>query len=422
MRSPSAARLRRDSWHRSPFSPRSPPDPRAHRQRRRPARRGARLPLPKRRRPRDRSASPRVQPSPRDRQARRRRSPFHCDLHVLLLPSSGVDLKRASDRCRVVKRGRARPSRSQLDIPPLRRDGPRPTRRGRRRGRRHLARGRGRRVAPPARRTRARARAESGDSRPLGSHGDVLAPPLTDERRASLSVVIPHWPLDEEVEASLRRCLASLPHDCEKLVVVNDGTGFGRNVNRGLRLASGDYVAVAGNDTWVVEGDVYDLCLPQTVTSPLVIGDTPGIAPALEPEGFHGCFWVAPRSVLDRVGLLDERFEHAFYEDDDFVARLHASDIATRQIRSVRVRHVGGLTMLKLGTRARDWLAQNEVVFREKWGWTPLNAGRVAQIKLRPRWPASTPPSSSWSAIRRSCGSTRSGAASGPSSWRSSST
>ncbi len=165
--------------------------------------------------------------------------------------------------------------------------------------------------------------------------------------------------------------MASLPHDCEKLVVVNDGTGFGRNVNRGLRLASGDYVAVAGNDTWVVEGDVYDLCLPQTVTSPLVIGDTPGIAPALEPEGFHGCFWVAPRSVLDRVGLLDERFEHAFYEDDDFVARLHASDIATRQIRSVRVRHVGGLTMLKLGTRARDWLAQNEVVFREKWGWTP---------------------------------------------------
>jgi hypothetical protein len=27
--------------------------------------------------------------------------------------------------------------------------------------------------------------------------------------------------------------------------------------------------------------------------------------------------------------------------------------------------------MLKLGTQPREWLAQNEQIFREKWGWTP---------------------------------------------------
>jgi GT2 family glycosyltransferase len=153
--------------------------------------------------------------------------------------------------------------------------------------------------------------------------------------------------------------------------MINDGTGFGPNVNRGLVLATGEFIAVAGNDTWVVGGDVSDLCLAETVTSPLVIGDVPGIAPPLEPEGFHGCFWVAPRSVLNRVGLLDERFEHGFYEDNDFVARLRESNIETRLVRSVRVRHVGGLTMLKLGTQPREWLARNEQIFREKWGWTP---------------------------------------------------
>src|SRR5207249_8231962 len=42
--------------------------------------------------------------------------------------------------------------------------------------------------------------------------------------RPSLTIVIPHWPLDEEVEEALRQCVASLPSDCEKIVVVHSGT------------------------------------------------------------------------------------------------------------------------------------------------------------------------------------------------------
>jgi hypothetical protein len=97
-----------------------------------------------------------------------------------------------------------------------------------------------------------------------------------------LSVVVPHWSLDGEVDAALGRCLASLPDDCEKLVIVNEGTGFARNVNLGLRLASGDFVAVVGNDSRVVGGDVYDLCVAGTVASPVVEGK-----PGIEPGGFH---------------------------------------------------------------------------------------------------------------------------------------
>ncbi len=70
--------------------------------------------------------------------------------------------------------------------------------------------------------------------------------------------------------------------------MVNEGTGFAMNVNIGLTLASGDYVAVVTNDTRVEQGDVYDLCVPGTVTSPLVL-EKPGI----DPGGFHGAFWVA---------------------------------------------------------------------------------------------------------------------------------
>jgi hypothetical protein len=182
-----------------------------------------------------------------------------------------------------------------------------------------------------------------------------------------LSVVIPHWPIDDEVDEALRRCIASLPSDCEKVVVVNEGTGFARNVNLGLRLATGSYLAVSGNDTVVVEGDVYALCVPDTVTSPVVSGK-----PGIEPSGFHGAFWVAPRSLVDRVGLLDERFEGAFFEDDDYLARLREAGVATKQVSSVRVqsRRVG-LTMSKIPDRAGAWYQANERRFQEKWGWTP---------------------------------------------------
>jgi len=181
-----------------------------------------------------------------------------------------------------------------------------------------------------------------------------------------LSVVVPHWPLDDEVDAALEVCLASLP-DCEKIVVVNQGTGFAVNVNIGLRLASGEYVAVVTNDTRVVEGDVYDLCVSGTVTSPFVL-EKPGI----DPGGFHGAFWVAPRQVLDTVGFLDERFEGAFFEDDDYLQRLRRARIPTKQVASVRVwsRRIG-LTMSKLPDKGQGWLAKNERRFEEKWGWVP---------------------------------------------------
>jgi GT2 family glycosyltransferase len=109
--------------------------------------------------------------------------------------------------------------------------------------------------------------------------------------------------------------------------------------------------------------------LPDTLTSPLVIGEGPGIAEPIEPGGFHGCFWVAPRTVLDQVGSLDDRFKGAFWEDDDYLERLRQAGVATRQIRSVCVRHVGGLTMLKIPEQAKEWYERNERQFQEKWGW-----------------------------------------------------
>lgn len=176
-----------------------------------------------------------------------------------------------------------------------------------------------------------------------------------------LSVVIPHWPLDEETDEALRLCVSSFPPECERIVVVNDGTGYGRNVNVGLRLATGKYVAVVN-----------------------------------KPGGFHGSFWVVPRDVLDRVGTLDERFEGAYWEDDDFLLRVHKAGIPTRQVGSVRVKHRGGLTTVKIPEH-RSWLDANERRFEEKWGFVPPPIARYRRrpgsgiwhfCQNCPQWPA----------------------------------
>lgn len=201
----------------------------------------------------------------------------------------------------------------------------------------------------------------------------------------SLSVVVPHWPLDAETDAALRRCVASFPPECERIVVFNDGTGYARNVNVGLRLARGDYVAVANNDAELAGGDVYDLCVPGTVTSPLVIGARQGWGESIEPGGFHGCFWVVPREVLERVGLLDETLGRAYFEDDDLLARLRLAGVPTRQVASVRIRHVGALTTAKLPEH-RDWLAASERRFEAKWGRLPEPRNRYRRRAGEPAW------------------------------------
>lgn len=201
----------------------------------------------------------------------------------------------------------------------------------------------------------------------------------------TLSLIIPHWPLDEETDDALRRCVASFPSECERIVVVNDGTGYGRNVNIGLRLASGDYLAVVNNDCRLAEGNIYDLCVPETVTSPLIIGERQGFGESIEPGGFHGCFWVVPRPVRDRVGLLDERFEWGYWEDDDYIARLNEAGIPTRQVPSVRVKHIGGLTTVKVPEH-RNWLERNEQVFKEKWGWVPPPIARYRRTQGSDDW------------------------------------
>lgn len=169
------------------------------------------------------------------------------------------------------------------------------------------------------------------------------------------SVIIPHWPLNQELDMLLEHCVRSL-HADEIIVVVNEGIGFAKAVNQGLRLAHGDYLFVVNNDTVVLAGDIKDMCVPDTVTVPKIHGQV---------DEMPRAFYCMPRSVYKLVGGYDERFEMGYFEDDDFITRLSKYEVLIKTVGTVEVSHLGGTTMHQLD---RDAIFEaNKERFYDKW-------------------------------------------------------
>lgn len=176
-----------------------------------------------------------------------------------------------------------------------------------------------------------------------------------------ISVIIPHWSLNEELDLLLDHCVKSLTAD-ELIVVVNEGIGFGKAVNQGLRLAHGDYLFVVNNDTVVLAGDLRDMCIPDTVTVPRIDGQV---------DDMPRAFFCMPRSVYEQIGGYDERFEMGYAEDDDLHVRLAQGGVPIKTVSSVEVSHLGGTTMHQID---RDkYYYENLERFREKWGFLPAD-------------------------------------------------
>lgn len=179
-----------------------------------------------------------------------------------------------------------------------------------------------------------------------------------------LSVVIPHHYGLKGTEENLRRCIDSLYGYDELVVVANDGLGFGPSVNRGMRLATGDHIIVANDDTWLVTGTLRDLVLNDSLT-------VPDINP--EPKDFlPRAFYCIPRwayeALIEKDGFFyDPRFEVGYWEDDDLIKRLELLEVKIKKINSVTVNHLhgGGFSMKQMGER--KFYDQNKEEFLLKW-------------------------------------------------------
>ena len=171
-----------------------------------------------------------------------------------------------------------------------------------------------------------------------------------------ISVIIPHYPFDEDINRTLKKCVGSLSGYHELIVVVNSGTGFAKAVNQGLSLATGDYLMVVNNDIEWKRGTLIELCDPQAVTSPTVNKQS---------QPFWGCFFVIPRHVYETVGGLDEQFGIGYFEDDDYMIRLRAANVEMRCVPKCDIATEGAKTMARFDRAAI--MEENRDKFNRKW-------------------------------------------------------
>ncbi|HSE43947.1 MAG TPA: glycosyltransferase family 2 protein [Gemmatimonadales bacterium] len=181
-----------------------------------------------------------------------------------------------------------------------------------------------------------------------------------------ISVVVPFWSADPDTDAMLARCVASLDGQYDELILScnepqPDGTVlFSKYVNLGLRLARGDYRVVVNSDLLLQQGSLRDLCVPGTITSPVINGND---------QPFWGSCFCVPADVLAKHGGLDEEFT-GYYEDLDYCVRMWKAGVPLRSVPSVHCTHIGGATYARKKERINPQkiIADNEPRFLRKHG------------------------------------------------------
>ena len=169
-----------------------------------------------------------------------------------------------------------------------------------------------------------------------------------------LSLVIPAFSVSMELKNITLNCIESFRPYVDEVIVSDDSDiywrdlhhasdqyllhprmGYTKNLNMGWRLARGEYVLHASGDCRLIAGNPLDLCIPNTVTSPRVqaVESDP-------PRGnLSGACFLAPKSVTDKIGMMDVGVDWNNNPDLEYFGRLKNHSIPTVVIQDVIVSH-----------------------------------------------------------------------------------
>ena len=83
------------------------------------------------------------------------------------------------------------------------------------------------------------------------------------------------------------------------------------------------------------------------------------------------------RSVVDKVGLLDENFFPGNFEDDDYCCRIMDAGYKLLLCRDTFIHHFGSVSFGEKKAEFRQLLLRNEEKFTDKWRFNPIHLGYI---------------------------------------------
>jgi GT2 family glycosyltransferase len=187
-------------------------------------------------------------------------------------------------------------------------------------------------------------------------------------------------------------------------VIFNDqNLGFAKAVNQGIKQTKGDYILLLNSDTVVKPGALLAM-INFARTHPLagVVGGRllnpdgtiqgscyhlPGIGRAIkewwlgeekisekyapkgkeaaEVESVVGGSFLIPREVIDKVGLLDERF-FMYFEDLDYCRRVRKAGFKVYWVPKAEFIHYHGASGERIPEKTHQWLVESSKIYHGK--------------------------------------------------------
>jgi GT2 family glycosyltransferase/Flp pilus assembly protein TadD/2-polyprenyl-3-methyl-5-hydroxy-6-metoxy-1,4-benzoquinol methylase len=205
---------------------------------------------------------------------------------------------------------------------------------------------------------------------------------------------------------------------CDNVRVIANCTnrGFAAGNNQGLALASGESILLLNNDTVVTNGWLGHMLAvfarhPETgvvgprahwVSGPQMVFEasyntiqemqqfaelwsTEHAGKNTTTTRLVGFCLLIRRSVVDRLGGLDERFGSGNFEDDDYCVRAALSGFEARIAQDVFIHHTGGQTFKGAGINYTESMLRNWELFKAKWAIphdTPIAKGYTIPVNV----------------------------------------
>lgn len=161
-----------------------------------------------------------------------------------------------------------------------------------------------------------------------------------------------------------------------KRVDLDHNESFSNSMNAALKVATGDYVCLLGNDVFPSEGWLEKLVKlaedtgafitsPVNDKTPLHMMQGKQFDTYFETDMFPAVCWLLSRECLDSIGLFDERFLGGCYEDNDYARRVKDAGGKIVVDKTTSVGHLLSQTIAQFDIGAL--MQQNYDRYHQKW-------------------------------------------------------